>query len=102
VAFTHETQLGLQAAHLSILASKNPVTQEQLLLMFLLVSAQVSQVDEIVQVAHRAGHLLQVPFLSKNPDEQAHVLSKMFNDAPVMQDEQTVGLAGVHVEQSLV
>ena len=63
VAFMHETQLGLQVAHLSIPASKNPVMQEQLLLMFLLESAQVSQVDEIVQVAHRDGHLLQVPLV---------------------------------------
>jgi hypothetical protein len=37
-----------------------------------------------VQVAHFAEHLLQVPLVSKNPDEQAQVLSKMFNDAPVM------------------
>lgn len=85
VAFIHETQLGLQAAHFSIPASKNPVMQEQLLLMFLFVSAQVSTVDEIVQEAYRTEHLLQVQLVSKNHDEQAHVLSNLLIIAPVMQ-----------------
>ncbi len=69
--------------------------------MFLFVSAHVSHVDGIVHVAHLAGHFLQVPFVSKNPEEQLQLLSKRLIIAPVMQLEQTVGLAAVHVEQSL-
>ena len=58
---------------------------EQLLAKSLLTSEQVLQVEATEQVAHLAGHLLQVPLFSKNPSEHEQVLSKMLKLAPGIQ-----------------